>query len=112
MGFQASPRQIFSFEKKLLLGMTTVKQPLLVQYMAIKGRWPIQRKLTLQGRFDLKIGFDLNMKTAITVDSFNLKTKIKMPRPQILSVEQTDFQVIQCDQAILTSFAVRPSYSN
>lgn len=89
-----------SLEKKPLLEMATIKQPLLVQFMATKGRWPIQSKLTLQGRYDLKIGFDLSMKTAITVDSFNLKTKIKMPRPQILSVEQTDFQVIQCDQAI------------
>jgi hypothetical protein len=99
------PYRIFTLEKEPVLEVATIKQPVLIQYTATKGRWPIQSKLTLQVRYELKIGFDLNLNTAITVDRFNLHTIVKLPRPKILSVEQTDFQVLQSDQAIWMSFS-------
>jgi len=105
LGIKDAPYQVFTLEKEPVLEVTTIKQPVLIQYAATRGRWPIQSKLTLQGRYELKIGFDLNQNTAITVDRFNLHTIVKLPHPKILSVEQTDFQVLQSDQAIWTSFS-------
>jgi hypothetical protein len=99
------PYRIFTLEPERVLELAIIKQPVLIQYTATRGRWPIQSKLTLQGRYELKIGFDLNLNTAIIVDRFNLHTIVKLPRPKILSVEQTDFQVLQSDQAIWTSFS-------
>jgi len=99
------PYRIFTLDKEPVLELATIKQPVLIQYTATKGWWPIQSKLTLQCLYELKIGFDLNLNTAITVDRFNLHTLVKLPRPKILSVEQTDYQVLQSDQAIGTSFS-------
>lgn len=105
LGIKDAPYQVFTLEKETVLEVATIKQPVLIQYTATRGRWPIQSKLTIQGWYELKIGFDLNLNTAITVDRFNLHTIVKLPRPQILSVEPTDYQVLQSDQAIWTSFS-------
>lgn len=103
---ETSAIKSFAFEKQEISEISTVKLPLLIQYFARKGPGieMLDSTLTLQGSYEVKVGFDVNSKFAVSLDRYSLNATVLLPQPKILSVEQKDIQVLASDQSLWSSF--------
>ncbi len=80
-----------------------VRVPMVVQGFSLKGAWPLDSKMTIQGMYVAKIGFDLSERFQLDVDALSKSIYVVLPVPTVLSVERQDLTVLGHDQSFLTS---------
>ncbi|MCC7334667.1 MAG: DUF4230 domain-containing protein [Pirellulaceae bacterium] len=83
----------------------TLQFPMIVQGFSSKSVWPVNSKMTIQGVYIAKIGFDLSKRFQLDIDAWEKSVSVRLPDPTVLSVERQDLSILGHDQSFLTSMS-------